>query len=175
MKKKSYVYNQTRQSFLSLGVDIADTHLTSLKGLLGKRRLKNDEGLWVVPSQGIHTIGVLFPIDVIYLDADLRVIHLVEHLPPFRIGPLRTTCESVLQMPTKTIYSSHTQIGDKFVIGSPDEIDNQSGEGKFETLREVNGVRGRWAAFWKELDAWISVRGSVARTFLARRRQRGTA
>src|SRR5438034_7112709 len=122
MQKKFYVYNETRQSFLSMGVDVADTHLTSLKGLLGKRKLRNDEGLWVVPSQGIHTIGVLFPIDVIYLDVEQRVIHLVEHLPPFRIGPLRPSCDSVLQMPTRTIYSSQTQIGDKFLICSPDEI-----------------------------------------------------
>src|SRR5258705_6824751 len=147
MQKMFYVYNETRQSFLSMGVKVADTHLSSLKGLLGKRKLKNDEGLWVVPSQGIHTIGVLFPIDVIYLDAERRVIHLVEHLPPFRIGPLRTTCESVLQMPTKTIYSSHTQIGDKFLICSPEEIENQSGESEPVELQEVTSAGGRWAMY----------------------------
>ena len=156
MQKKFYVYNETRQSFLSLGVNVADTHLTSLKGLLGKRKLRNDEGLWVVPSQGIHTIGVLFPIDVIFLDAERKVIHLVEHLPPFRIGPLRTSCDSVLQMPTRTIYSSQTQIGDKFLICAPDEIESHSGESKAEDWQEVTGVRGRWAMFRKWVKAWIS-------------------
>ena len=86
-KKKFYVYNETRQSFLSLGVSIADTFLTSLKGLLGKRKLRNDEGLWMIPSKGIHTIGVLFPIDLVYLDANRKVIHLVEHLETFRLRP----------------------------------------------------------------------------------------
>jgi uncharacterized membrane protein (UPF0127 family) len=155
MHKKFYVYNETRQSFLSLGVDLADTHLKSLRGLLGKRKLRNDEGLWMVPSQGIHTIGVLFPIDVIYLDAEQKVIHLVEHLPPFRIGPLRPSCESVLQMPTKTIYSSQTQIGDRFLICSPDEIEDHSGESKSD-LQEVTGVRGRWTMFRKWVKSWIS-------------------
>src|SRR5712691_3486932 len=123
MPKKCYVYNKTRESFLSMGVKVADTFLASLKGLLGKRKLKNDEGIWVIPSQGIHTIGVLFPIDVIYLDADRKVIHLVEHLSPFRIGPIKTSCESVLEMPTRTIYSSHTQMGDRLTICSVDEME----------------------------------------------------
>src|SRR5262249_34885441 len=107
--------------FLSMGVKLADTHFASLKGLLGKRKLKNDEGIWVVPSQGIHTLGVLFPIDVIYLDADKKVIHLVEHLRPFRLGPIKVGCESVLELPVRTIYASHTQIGDRLTISSADE------------------------------------------------------
>jgi len=122
MQKTFYVYNETRQSFLSMGVKVADTHLSSLKGLLGKRKLKNDEGIWVIPSQGIHTIGVLFPIDVIYLDASRTVIHLVEHLRPFRLGPIKVGCESVLELPVRTIYASHTQIGDRFLICTPEEV-----------------------------------------------------
>lgn len=122
-QKKFYVYNETRQSFLSLGVGIANTHFSSLKGLLGKRRLRNDEGLWVIPSQGIHTIGVLFPIDVIYLDANRKVIHLVEHLRPFRLAPVKPSCESVLELATRTICRSDTQIGDTFLICAVDEVD----------------------------------------------------
>ena len=127
MQKRFYVYNRTRQSFLSLGVSIADTFFTSLKGLMGRRKLPPDDGLWVIPCQGIHTIGVLFPIDVIYLDADRKVIHLVEHLSPFRIGPIKTSCESVLEMPARTIYSSHTQMGDLLTICSVDEMDAHGG------------------------------------------------
>jgi uncharacterized membrane protein (UPF0127 family) len=116
------VYNQTRESFLSLGVTVADTHLSRLRGLLGKLRLKSDEGLWIVPCQGVHTIGLLFPIDLIYLDEENRVVHLVEHFGTFRIAPIRTDSASVLEMQTRTIYSSHTQIGDQFVICSAEEM-----------------------------------------------------
>jgi len=122
MQTKCYVYNETRESFLSMGVKVADTFLASLKGLLGKRKLKNDEGIWVIPSQGIHTIGVLFPIDVVYLDANRRVVHLVEHLRPFRLGPLKVACDSVLELPVRTIYASHTQVGDSLLICDFDKI-----------------------------------------------------
>ena len=123
MKKKFYVYNETRQSFLSLGVGIADTFFTSMKGLLGKRKLRNDEGLWVIPSQGIHSIGLLFPIDLVYLDANRKVIHLVEHLRPFRLAAVKPSCESVLELPIRTICRSDTQLGDSLVICSADEVE----------------------------------------------------
>lgn len=76
----------------------------------------------MVPSQGIHTIGVLFPIDLIYLDAGHRVIHLIESLGTFRIAPVRRHAASVLEMPTRTIYSSQTQVGDQLLICSEDEL-----------------------------------------------------
>ena len=126
-KKNSHrgycVFNKTRESFLSLNVGVADTHFARLKGLVGHFRLRSDEGLWVTPSQGVHTIGVLFSIDLIYLDADHRVIHLVESLGSFRIGPIRKNCSSVLELPPRTIYSSQTQVGDDLLICSPSEME----------------------------------------------------
>jgi len=119
-----YIFNLTTQSFLSLGVKPADTHMARLRGLLGRMRLRSDEGLWLVPCQGIHTIGLLFPIDVIYLDDSLKVIHLIEHLGPFRIAGIRRHASSVLELPTRTIYSSNTQAGDQLLICSPEEMEH---------------------------------------------------
>ena len=124
MQKTFYVFNLTRQSFLSLGVSPAETHIARLRGFLGRMRLRSDEGLWVVPCQGIHTIGLLFPIDVIYLDAKHRVIHVIEHVGPFRMTPIRRQSSSVLELPTMTIYSSNTQVGDELLICSPDEMES---------------------------------------------------
>ena len=85
-----YAFNITRQSFINLGVTVADTPWARLRGLLGKMRMRSDEGLWLVPSRGIHTLGLMFPIDAIYLDGDLRVVHLVENLGP--LGLVRCGC-----------------------------------------------------------------------------------
>src|SRR6185437_3133806 len=100
------VYNQTRECFLCLGVTPADTMFSRLKGLIGKLRLKLDEGLWVVPSQGIHTLGVLFPLDLIYLDESQKVIHAIEHFPRFRIAPLefRRQASSSCQLTPFTLH-----------------------------------------------------------------------
>lgn len=80
--------------------------------------------MWLAPSQGVHTIGVLFPVDVVYLDAEDRVIHLVEHLGPFRIGPLRLKSATVLELPPHTIYRSQTHVGDQLVICRAEEMEN---------------------------------------------------
>ena len=123
--RKYCVYNQTRESFLSLGVAAADNTFARLKGLIGKFRLNSDEGLWMVPSRGVHTIGVMFPLDLIYLDQHHRVIHFVESCPIFCIAPLRTQAESVLELPTHTIYSSHTQVGDQLLICVAEEMEQR--------------------------------------------------
>jgi len=113
---KYCVYNQTSESFLSMGLTAAATTFSRLKGMIGKLTLGYDEGLWLVPSSGIHTIGVCFPLDLVYLDAEYRVVHLLESFPTFRIGPLRTDATSVLALPTHTIYESQTQVGDQLLI-----------------------------------------------------------
>jgi hypothetical protein len=122
-RAKVCVFNRTRQSFLSLAATVADTHLSRLAGLLGRRRLRSSEGLWVVPCQGIHTIGVLFPIDVVYLDDERRVIHLIENLGPFRVAPVRIDCASVLELPVRTIFASETRVGDDMLICAADELE----------------------------------------------------
>jgi len=132
-ERRYCVFNKTRESFLSLNVTPADSHLARLKGLVGKFRLKSDEGIWVMPSQGIHTIGVLFSIDLIYLDSAHRVIHLIESFGTFRIGPIRTNCASVLELPTRTIYSSQTQVGDELLICSPEEMERYLKENQTKT------------------------------------------
>jgi len=123
--RKYCIYNTTRETFLSLGVDAADTALARLKGLIGRLKLATDDGLWVVPSRGVHTIGVPFPLDLVYLDADSRVIHTLESFSPFRIAPLIAQAASVLQLPTHTIYSSHTQLGDRMLICMANEMQNR--------------------------------------------------
>jgi uncharacterized membrane protein (UPF0127 family) len=136
MKIRTYcVYNQTRECFLSLSVTPADTTFARLKGLIGRLKLRVDEGLWIVPSCGVHTVGVLFPLDLIYLDENHQVIHLIEHFPRFRISPLRTQAASVLELPTHTIYSSQTQAGDQLLICAVEEIANRFNKGSVGQLK----------------------------------------
>ena len=117
------VFNETGESFLGLNIRRADTPLAKLRGLLGQFRMKSGEGLWLVPSHGIHTVGLMAPIDLIYLDAQNCAIHLVEHLSPFRIAPIRLKSSSVLALPPHTIYSSQTHLGDQLLIFPPEEME----------------------------------------------------
>lgn len=126
MEKPVYcIYNQTRECFLSLGVTLADTTFARLKGLIGRLKLRPDEGIWIVPSSGVHTLGVLFPLDLIYLDENHRVVQAIEYFPSFRIAPLSTRASSVLELPIHTIYSSQTQPGDQLVVCVAEEMETR--------------------------------------------------
>jgi uncharacterized membrane protein (UPF0127 family) len=113
-----YVYNKTRESLIGTEVAVADTYWSRLVGLLGKTRswVRPGRGLWIVPSRGVHTIGMLFPIDLIYLDRSRQVIHIEEHVRPFGISKVCLKAESVLELPTHTIFRSRTQLGDTLEI-----------------------------------------------------------
>ena len=131
-----YAFNITRQSFVSLGVKVADTSFGRLRGLIGKMRLRSDEGLWMMPSRGIHTIGLMFPIDVIYLDGHLRAVHILESLGPLRIAPIRLHCESILELPPRSVYHSGTQVGDQLMICSPAAMEKYcAGQGSTEAAK----------------------------------------
>jgi uncharacterized protein len=113
-----YVYNKTRETFVATEAKVADSYVTRLVGLLGKTRrwAQLGKGLWIVPSRGVHTIGMLFPIDLVFLSKDKEVVHVEEHVRPFRISKVSLKAMSVLELPPHTIYRSRTQIGDRFEI-----------------------------------------------------------
>ena len=115
-RSEVYVYNQTREAFLAFRVEVADSVLGRLVGLLGKRSLKPGSGVWIVPSNSIHTIGMLFTIDVVFIDENFRVVGLRELVRPFSITLPNFRAESVLELPAHTIFRSHTELGDQLVI-----------------------------------------------------------
>ena len=110
-----YVYNKTRETFIATEATVADSYFTRLVGLLGKTRrwAQLGKGLWIVPSRGVHTIGMLFPIDLIFLGKEKEVVHIEEHVRPFRISKVSLKANSVLELPPHTIYHSRTQVGDQ--------------------------------------------------------------
>lgn len=113
-----YVYNKTRETFVATEAMLADTYFQRLIGLLGKtkRWAQIGHGLWIVPSRGVHTIGMMFPIDLIFLSSEKQVVHVEEHLRPFRISKVSLKATSVLELPPHTIYRSRTQVGDVLEI-----------------------------------------------------------
>ena len=80
-----FVYNKTRETFLAFRVKVADSILGRLIGLLGRRSLQPDSGVWIVPANAVHTIGMLFSFDLVLIDKDFKVVGLRELVRPFRV------------------------------------------------------------------------------------------
>lgn len=113
-----FVYNKTRETFVATEAAVADSYLRRLVGLLGKTKgwARLGAGLWIIPSRGVHTIGMMFPIDLIFLSKEKEVVHVEEHLRPFRISKVSLKASSVLELPPHTIYRTGTQVGDRLEI-----------------------------------------------------------
>lgn len=116
--RQVYVYNKTRETFVATQAAVANTYLRRLVGLLGKTKhwLRAGNGLWIVPSRGVHTIGMLFPIDLIFLDQSRCVVHIEEHVRPFGISKVCLKAASVLELPPHTVFRTGTRVGDLLEI-----------------------------------------------------------
>jgi len=55
-------------------------------GLMFRRTLPDRHGMLIDPCNGIHMLFMRFPIDAVFLDRELRVKKVVEHLRPWRFA-----------------------------------------------------------------------------------------
>ena len=99
-------------------VELANTFLRRVVGLLGRRSLGHMAGLWIVPSSGVHTFGMMFAIDVLMLDRQMRVIKVYENLQPNRVGGICRASHSALEMPAGSIKAQRLAVGDLLVVDS---------------------------------------------------------
>lgn len=63
----------------------ADTFFSRLVGLLSRKFLDPDEGLVIVPCTSIHTLGMKFAIDVVFIDKENKVLGVAASVVPNRI------------------------------------------------------------------------------------------
>jgi len=141
----AYAYNQTRETFVATEVSVANNYFLRLFGLLGKtaRWAQPGRGLWIVPCHGVHTLGMMFPIDLVFLDREKRVIHIEEYVRPFRISKVIRKAASVLELPVHTIYRSGTRKGDCLEIAwlRSEHTGNNSTNGRGEIEGKIGLYR----------------------------------
>ena len=104
--------NTTRGTVLGECIRVADTGLSRIIGLLGERKLPPGDGLLIVPSQGVHTWGMLFPIDIAVLDREWNVLALRPRMRQFSMTRIFWKAAAVLELPPGVLDSTSTALGD---------------------------------------------------------------
>jgi hypothetical protein len=107
--------NATKKTIVSDNCHFANSVLKRMIGLLNRGQLGRGEGLLLDRCYGIHTFGMRFPIDVLFLDKDLLVIRAVKALPPYRTCVVKKSV-FVLEVPTGALDASRTTEGDQIQI-----------------------------------------------------------
>lgn len=79
-------------------VRIAATFNARRMGLLNRHILDDDEGLLLRPGGSIHTVGMRFAIDVVFLDRRLRILKIAPYLQPYRLALAPRGTQSVLEI-----------------------------------------------------------------------------
>ena len=110
------VLNTTRNTVLGERIGVAETSLSRLVGLLGKRSLEPGTGLLIFPSQAIHTVAMRFPIDVVFVDRHWRVIYLRPSMVPYRLTGIHWRARCVIELPPGVIEQTSTAVGDQLSI-----------------------------------------------------------
>ena len=79
-------------------VRVAKTVKSRIKGLLGRRGLDPDEGLLITPCDSVHTFFMKFPIDLLYLNQDLKVVRIIANMRPSRMTSCLGKASHVLEL-----------------------------------------------------------------------------
>jgi uncharacterized membrane protein (UPF0127 family) len=106
------VHNPSRETTLADRALIANTSKTRKTGLLKHDRLEGGEGLWITPCEGVHTVGMKFPIDVVFLDKKRKVVKIRAAMPRWRMAAC-LWAHSVLELPSGTAAATKTTTGDQ--------------------------------------------------------------
>lgn len=114
------ITNLNRATELATALKVATTSAQRNRGLLGRDRLDSGTGLWIIPTQAVHTFFMRFAIDLVYLDRKMRVRKLVEHLGPWRVS-VCWSAHSVMELPAGVIRATGTRRGDLLDFEEADE------------------------------------------------------
>lgn len=95
---------------------VADRFWTRFRGLLGRRQFHPGEALIIKPCSSVHMIGMKFPISVLFVSPQNKILHIIEVLRPYQLSPLIKGSAYVVELPVGQVEASGTKVGDGISI-----------------------------------------------------------
>jgi uncharacterized membrane protein (UPF0127 family) len=109
------ILNVTRGFVIGDFIEVADTSAKRRTGLLKHKGLDRGQGLWIVPCEAVHTFGMKFPIDVLFLDKKRKVLKIRKDMGKRRFA-ISLFAHSVLELPAGMAEASGTLPGDQLEL-----------------------------------------------------------
>lgn len=106
------IFNQTKNVILAEELILADTILKRLVGLLGKKEFRKGQALVLKPANSIHTFFMRFPIDVLFVDKENKVIKAISCLKPWRLSSVYLRAKVIIELPCGTLQEIPITKGD---------------------------------------------------------------
>lgn len=93
-------------------VETADSLWAKTLGVIGKKNFGSNAGLLLTGTNAIHTFFVRFPLDLVFLGEDYKVVKLVKNLKPWSFSPIVWAAKHTLEMPSGSIDKHNLAVGD---------------------------------------------------------------
>jgi uncharacterized protein len=103
------VVNVSTGEILAEQALVAETLFSRFMGLQGKRALPKGGGLILIPTNAIHTLFMMMPIDVVFVSQAGRVLRIGRRLRPWRLGPIVPRALYCIELPAEK--AATTSIG----------------------------------------------------------------
>jgi uncharacterized membrane protein (UPF0127 family) len=110
------IINAKNQAILADNLIFARGIFVRMKGLLGRRHLPKGAALLIKRCNSVHTFFMRFPIDVLFVGKDNRVVKAISRLRPFRISAVCWRSSFVIELPAGTIQATATSPNDQLLF-----------------------------------------------------------
>ena len=108
--------NQTKNTILAEDVVLAKTPFRRIKGLLGRKVFLPGQALILEPCNSVHTFFMRFPIDILFVDKNYKIIKVLLKLNPNKISRIYWHSSRVIELPVGRLNLTDTQVQDQLQL-----------------------------------------------------------
>jgi len=116
------ITNISQNAEYPVNVQTARSFTARLIGLLGTKTPNDKTALHIVNCTGVHTFGMKYPLDLIFLDKDRVVLHVLIDFGPNKMTHRVPATESILELPPGSVSVYNIQAGDRLDFGEGDDF-----------------------------------------------------
>lgn len=120
--RKIVIFNASKQVVLARKIYHAHTFYRRFLGWMGRQAIDEEEALILSPCRAVHTCFLKFPLDVVFVAADGRVLLTLTALQPFRFSPYVRHSRMVIELPAGRLERTGTGPGDRLVFAEKEEM-----------------------------------------------------
>ncbi|MBC7429648.1 MAG: DUF192 domain-containing protein [Bacteriovorax sp.] len=88
---------------------VASNILSRMKGLMFSAKLPDCDGFLISPCNSIHTFFMLYPLDIVFMDKDFKIVKVLYNLNPWRMTWIYFSSHQVLEMKAGTLKKNLNQ------------------------------------------------------------------
>lgn len=111
--------SDSSQRTLITNLDVAKTFWSRARGLIGRKNLNADQGLWFPKCNSVHTFFMSFTIDLVFLDRNLKVVRTVQGVRPSRLVMPVWRADSVIELQEGFLTQYPLKVGEQLHVDSP--------------------------------------------------------